>query len=59
MYRTEIVLDKFEFGAKPNGGGNSNNPNNFNNNTQKPVEQKQENQIEYPEEEINPEDIPF
>ncbi len=58
MYRTEIVVDKFEFGAKPGQGGNSAG-NNFENS--QPV-QKQEvkaDEIEYPEDDINPEDIPF
>lgn len=63
MYRTEIILDRFEFGAKPNGAGTSSN---YNNNSQ---EQKQEpkqeqgeqkaQEIDYPKEDINPEDIPF
>ncbi len=59
MYRTEIILDKFEFGNKPNGASNTN----YNNPTQQPAQQnsapKQEAEIEYPEEDINPEDIPF
>ena len=56
MYRTEIILDKFEFGAKPNGGGNSN----YNQAPQQSQPApKEEPKIEYPEEDINPEDIPF
>ena len=58
MYRTEIIVDKFEFGAKPNGfSGQNNNQNNFNS------EEKQNNlssdKIEYPTDDIDPEDIPF
>lgn len=56
MYRTEILLEKFEFGAKQNGvvGGQP-----------QPQPQNQQNkkddspEIEYPDEDINPEDIPF
>ena len=58
MYRTEIIVNQFEFGAKPNGAGNSNyNNNSVSQNTEeKPVA---ENQIEYPTDDIDPEDIPF
>jgi single-strand DNA-binding protein len=70
MYRTEIVLDRFEFGAKPTGADNSNYgapgaavaagaagavagssiPETADNSA---------DEINYPDEEINPEDIPF
>lgn len=61
MYRTEINLEKFEFGAKPNGASNFNS---VENNSQKETvsENKSESgdsKINYPEETINPEDIPF
>ncbi|MEA2112612.1 MAG: single-stranded DNA-binding protein [Patescibacteria group bacterium] len=55
-YRTEIVAEKVQFGPKRNGG------NNFNQSEPKSSSPKQEvkdDQIEYPTEEINPEDIPF
>ena len=55
MYRTEILLDKFEFGAKPNGVvGNQSVQS-------QAQEEKKENlpEIEYPDEDINQEDIPF
>lgn len=45
MYKTEIVLDQFEFGAKPQGAS-------------QPAAQNQEVQEQTPEE-VNPEDIPF
>jgi len=67
MYRTEINLEKFEFGAKPNGGGNFNTgaggaaagavAGNSMANTESPSNSSDE--INYPEEDINPEDIPF
>lgn len=61
QYRTEIVVDKFEFGPK-NGGGNGGSSASSNgsaqastggNNNSAPV------LPEYPTEDINPEDIPF
>ncbi len=59
MYRTEINLEKFEFGAKPSGNFNQNQtqPENNNQSTQKVDNSAEE--INYPDEEINPEDIPF
>ena len=56
-YRTEIVADRTQFGPK---GGNSN----FSTDTDsgKTANKKSEEEldtIEYPEEDINPEDIPF
>ena len=47
LYKTEIVLEKFEFGQKPKGVEN-----------QAPANSSTDG-IDYPEEEINPEDIPF
>jgi len=52
QYRTEVVLDKFEFGLKGSGGSGS--ANTASDNSQgAPV------LPDYPEEDINPEDIPF
>ena len=45
MYRTEVVLEKFDFGAKPQGAEN---------NTPKPTVEVSE-----PADEIGPNDIPF
>ncbi len=63
QYRTEIVVDKFEFGPKGGGAGGSSTSNAGNagsnatstggNNNSAPV------LPEYPTEDINPEDIPF
>ena len=54
-YRTEIVADRVQFGPKAGGGGGqSAGPS--------PAPTKKEplsDAIEYPEEEINPDDIPF
>jgi len=59
MYRTEIVLEKFEFGAKPGGqsGGGG-----YQSGGSAPAAAPAENkvpEIQYPTEEINPDDIPF
>jgi single-strand DNA-binding protein len=57
-YRTEIIADTVQFGAKSSGGGNgsSTSPS-----SQAPTSKKEEeiDTIEYPEEQINAEDIPF
>ena len=61
QYRTEIVVDKFEFGPKSGGGagassagaGASTATSTGGNNNSAPV------LPEYPTEDINPEDIPF
>lgn len=53
-YRTEIVADRVQFG--PRGGSNQGNRSS----SQGSGSQKEElKTIEYPEEEINPDDIPF
>jgi len=57
-YRTEIVADRVQFGQKAGGGspqassGSSDTKASQNN-------QEESDSIEYPEEDINPEDIPF
>lgn len=48
MYKTEIILERFDFGAKP-----KNSPAQESNNL------PAEDNIDYPEEDVNPEDIPF
>lgn len=58
QYRTEIIVDKFEFGPKSGGsstptGGSSNAQPSSNQGGGAPV------LPEYPTEDINPEDIPF
>jgi single-strand DNA-binding protein len=52
-YSTKIILEKFQFGSKPKdavGGENQIN---------KPASESKSDEIEYPTEEINPDDIPF
>ncbi|MEK7635133.1 MAG: single-stranded DNA-binding protein [Patescibacteria group bacterium] len=57
-YRTEIVVDKFQFGPK---GGSSTGGSYENNQSSSKTDSKKEEApvIEYPEEEISSEDIPF
>lgn len=50
MYRTEIILNQFEFGAKPMGAGGGNS---------KPADKSEPAEPKYPDEDINPEEIPF
>jgi single-strand DNA-binding protein len=57
-YRTEIIADRVQFGPKSSGGGQGN--------YQKEVSSPENvdelidsGQIDYPEDEINPDDIPF
>ena len=56
MYRTEVVADSVQFGSRPQGVANmapqSESP------VSAPAEPAMDT-IEYPEEDINPEDIPF
>ena len=67
QYRTEIVMDKFEFGPKSSGAGAStgggtsgNAPTNPNNNSGSGAQQSGAPILpDYPTEDINPEDIPF
>lgn len=55
-YRTEIVADRVQFGPRPEGGTSTTAPTS----KAKPVAKKEElDTIQYPEEEINPDDIPF
>ena len=58
-YRTEVIADRIQFGPRPSGapftqasGGNAPAPAHED-------DKKALDTIEYPEEEINPEDIPF
>lgn len=56
-YRTEIIVDNFQFGP---GGGSEGGRTSGARNQSGPVEKApQMDTIEYPTEEINPEDIPF
>jgi single-strand DNA-binding protein len=62
-YRTEIVVDNFQFGPKTAGGGSApTSGQDFSSQAQAPASAGSSaplDTIEYPEEEINPDDIPF
>ena len=58
-YRTEIVADKVQFGPKGNGGGQSSGGNSAPKQAGEGASNDNNSQIDYPEEEINPDDIPF
>ncbi|MDO8566667.1 MAG: single-stranded DNA-binding protein [bacterium] len=53
QYRTEIVVDNFQFGADAKGGGAPHAE------QEEQPSPKDGDEIKYPDEEINPEDIPF
>lgn len=55
-YRTEIVIDTFQFGADGGKGGASSGGDRVSEEQPAPSESEG---IKYPDEEINPEDIPF
>lgn len=57
-YRTEIIADRIQFGPKSGGGGRSYEPKELEEKQGKDKEEKSP-AIEYPEEEINADDIPF
>lgn len=56
-YRTEIIADNFQFG--PGGGDGAPSSSSDNSAPTGPAKESQPKAPEYPEEEINPEDIPF
>lgn len=57
-YRTEIVVDNFQFGADVKGGG-SPSASRGSSTDEQPAPKDDGEAIKYPDEEINPEDIPF
>lgn len=62
-YRTEIVVDNFQFGASVKGDGEYGNTNQNSNSTQADTTSNKEveelDTIDYGDEDINPDDIPF
>lgn len=61
-YRTEIILESFQFGPKPMGGGSSSESYASKSDSAPKQASPSEDvggEIQYPEEEINIEDIPF
>lgn len=60
-YRTEIVADSIQFGSKGSGSGAAVGAKGADNATETPapIEAASGDKIDYPSEEINPDDIPF
>ncbi len=58
QYRTEIVADRVQFGARAGGGGSTNESQEVRGGNQPGQEGRPEG-VEYPTEEISPDDIPF
>lgn len=58
QYRTEIVVDTFQFGPSAMGGGQGGDSAPTSSSAA-PAKGKSDEKLDYPEEEINPEDIPF
>lgn len=56
-YRTELVLENFQFGPKTSGGGMPSQAPSANDQSQGTAPDL--DTIEYPDDDINPEDIPF
>jgi single-strand DNA-binding protein len=59
QYRTEIVADRVQFGPRTDGGGGGNYQANASAATGAPQQDNAPAMPDYPNEEINPEDIPF
>lgn len=59
-YRTEIIADRVQFGSKTGGQGSSSpQASQQDGGVSQQQDAPSDDSIEYPEEEINPEDIPF
>ncbi len=60
QYRTEIVAERVQFGPRSSGaGGGSAAPRDNVSDAEAPQKAPKEDAIDYPEEDINPDDIPF
>ena len=57
-YRTEVIADRTQFGPKSSGSSQGGSQS-FSKESPKKEENGEVDTIEYPEEDINPEDIPF
>jgi single-strand DNA-binding protein len=58
-YRTEIVADRVQFGPRSSGAGGSSAPKDMPADDASAKDTAPADTIDYPEEEINPDDIPF
>lgn len=57
-YRTEVIAENIQFGSRPGGGPSAASPATPGKGTETP-EPAGDGKIDYPQEEINPDDIPF
>lgn len=57
MYRTEVIADRVQFGSRKDGAAQTAAP--TQSPVQTPTQTPQSLDDEYPEEDVNPEDIPF
>lgn len=58
-YRTEVIADRIQFGPRREGGAPGSTPASSGAANAAPQDKAPMDTIEYPEEEINPDDIPF
>ncbi len=58
QYRTEIIADRVEFGSRGSAGGGSSAPAGRSD-AEAPQKAPKDDAIDYPQEDINPDDIPF
>lgn len=59
QYRTEIVIENFEFGSRGAGGGAAASGGAGHSDAEAPQKAPKDDAIDYPQEDINPDDIPF
>jgi single-strand DNA-binding protein len=59
QYRTEVVAERVQFGSRGSGGGGSSASSSPMSDAEAPQKAPKEDAIDYPEEDINPDDIPF
>lgn len=59
QYRTEVVVENFQFGDGGRGGSGGGTARGAGDEAAQPASKSSGEEIQYPDEEINPEDIPF
>jgi len=59
QYRTEIIAERFQFGPRTGGGGTVAGTPSANRDKTAGTQKPEEEGIAYPQEDINPDDIPF
>ncbi len=59
QYRTEVIAERVQFGPRSGGPAGGGAPRAAQSDAEAPQKAPKEDSIEYPEEDINPDDIPF